>query len=108
MSPQVGRQPYSGQWEQAPSDARTRGGVTPHIGDGVCRPTPCAVDVSSGFLSVESQPIEIMEERGVRLVKIAHIGQPIILLGVDVQVVIVCPAHVAGKVVIPKSLQGCR
>lgn len=68
-------------------------------------PTGSAVQVHGGVPARFAQLVDQSEERSLRLGEVADFREPVVLLGVNVQVKVVGPAHAGCKTVVPNSLK---
>ena len=71
----------------------------------MCHPAAAAIHLACRNLSCLGKKLEIAEQRLVALCKVGAVCRPIVLLGVDVEVIVAGPRHVAGAVVVPHALE---
>ena len=69
-------------------------------------PTFTSIDHFGSLCTVMRQILNIGKQGGITFGKIADIGCPIILFCIDIQMIVIGPAHVARLVVIEETLQG--
>jgi hypothetical protein len=106
VGPELRGYPRACRGMQAPGDAAAGSCITPDVGRSVSRPTFAPIDDLSGARTRLYEVGYPAEEGCVALGEVGDVGSPVVLLGVDVEVVVVGPSHVAREVVVEESLQG--
>ncbi len=104
MVPHLQRDPDARRDEDAPADSSGRR-VAPGICHRVHHPSGRVVHLSRGGAARCAHHVDEREERRLALREVAHLGGPVVLLRVDVEVEVVGPAHAAGEPVVPDALQ---
>src|ERR1700675_830781 len=106
MLPELHGEPETAGGKDSPAKTPAGRGEAPWIGDHMGNPTRCAVHPFGGSLSCNLHLIDEVEQGLLRFRKVADLCKPIVLLGIDVEVEIICPTHAGGEAIIPNSLQG--
>ena len=82
-------------------------GIAPGVGHQLRRPAGQAVMPPGISPPMGDQPLlHPGKQRQMAVAEPCHLAQPVVHLGVDVQVHVTCPADAAGHVVVPHPLQG--
>ena len=106
MFPQVRGNPDAADYVQAPARAPAGRGEAPGIAEHVAH--PAAVDTVELPGGASPRRLQRLDETKQRLAAFAKIGDfrwPVILLGVDVEMIIASPAHVGCQAIVPEALQ---
>ena len=105
MFPKMRADPDAASRMHTPAETPAGRGEAPRIREDVADPAARAVNRSRRPPPRLAQRLDQAEERLVALGEVADFSDPIILLGVDIEMKIAGPTHVAREVVVPETLQ---
>src|SRR5258707_14104309 len=102
--PHLKGDPHAGRNEDSPAQAPPRSCIAPWIGDDVADPAGGIVERLCGASARCAQLLNQGEQRSLRLRKISNLGEPVVLLGINVQMEVIGPTHTGSETVVPDSL----
>src|ERR1700751_5406515 len=103
--PHLKGDPHAGRNEDSPAEAPPRSCVAPGIGDDVADPAGSIVERLGRASARCAQFFNQCEERSLRLREISNLSEPVVLLGINVQMEVIGPTHTGSETVVPDSLQ---
>ena len=101
-------QPGSSCRMKPPTGTPTRSREVPYISYGMRHPTFATIYFIGRFGTCSCQRFYISEQRSITFGEITHVGSPVILLRIDIQVIIAGPGHIARQIIVPYPLQVSR
>ena len=108
MVPHLQNNPDASRHIQPPAETPARSRIAPSIRHGMAHPSRRAIHLFRRFAARYTQPVNQSKQRPLAFTEIADLRSPVILLRVDVEMKVICPAHAARQAVIPDTLQGQR
>ena len=103
MLPQVSGEPCAAVREHTPCSSIDRSCHSPQVGVVMCHPSTAVVHLLGSDGTRLAQVANHIEERAVGLLQVAHLGRPVVHLGIDVDGVFRIPWCVA--LIVPHTLQ---
>src|SRR5271155_1521684 len=95
MVPHLQSNPDACRHIHPPAETPAWSCIAPRIRHGMAHPSRGAIHLFRRFPARYTQPVNQSEQRRLAFTEIADLRSPVILLRVDVEVKVICPAHAA-------------